>query len=294
MDKIGNQKVRLFVSFDGRWDQLANGDDRYIGGMCKGVFIDKGISFLDFRRKIAGVCQSGEKQILIQGLVVTEIGTWRILISDENDLQFFLDDDRGVHRVGVTSVTPPVCSEPSSSHICTPVRAPDNVAPSVRLGKRHEVDGRQVQLNDGEDGKTAVRATSKPPSEKRARVDELELELPSVPCNENARNTSEDDVGPEDDLADLHSNSDTLYEGQLFPCKSDLKAAAQLYAMDENFEFRLKVSNKSVIQLVCKDIECPWKLHAVRTKDGNYFQVRRFIPEHTCRGLDSKLGRYSC
>ncbi|KAK2658273.1 hypothetical protein Ddye_004806 [Dipteronia dyeriana] len=52
--------------------------------------------------------------------------------------------------------------------------------------------------------------------------------------------------------------------------------------MRQNFEWKVKRSNKTMLHLVCLMDNCTWKLRAVRRDEGTYFQVRSFVNEHTC------------
>ncbi|KAK2661958.1 hypothetical protein Ddye_000532 [Dipteronia dyeriana] len=52
--------------------------------------------------------------------------------------------------------------------------------------------------------------------------------------------------------------------------------------MRQNFEWKVKRSNKTTFHLVCLMDNCTWKLRVVRRDEGTYFQVRSFVNEHTC------------
>ncbi|KAK0574758.1 hypothetical protein LWI29_028575 [Acer saccharum] len=73
-----------------------------------------------------------------------------------------------------------------------------------------------------------------------------------------------------------------IYKGQFFPSKKDLKRLVGHFAMHQNFEWKVKRSNKTTLHLVCIIEDCTWKLRAVRREEGTYFQVRSFVNEHTC------------
>jgi hypothetical protein len=73
-----------------------------------------------------------------------------------------------------------------------------------------------------------------------------------------------------------------IYKGQFFPSKKDLKRLVGEFAMRRNFEWKVKRSNKTTLHLVCIIDDCKWKLRAVRSEEGTYFQVRSFVNEHTC------------
>ncbi|KAK3222538.1 hypothetical protein Dsin_009563 [Dipteronia sinensis] len=73
-----------------------------------------------------------------------------------------------------------------------------------------------------------------------------------------------------------------IYKGQFSPSKKDLKRPVGLFAMRENFQWKVKRSNKTTLHLVCIIDNCSWKLRAVKRDEGTYFQVRSFINEHSC------------
>ncbi|KAK2640589.1 hypothetical protein Ddye_028384 [Dipteronia dyeriana] len=72
-----------------------------------------------------------------------------------------------------------------------------------------------------------------------------------------------------------------IYKGQFLPTKKDLKRLVGHFAMRQNFEWKVKRSNKTTLHLVCLMKNCTWKLRAVRRDKGTYFQVRSFVNEHT-------------
>ncbi|KAK2649821.1 hypothetical protein Ddye_017310 [Dipteronia dyeriana] len=73
-----------------------------------------------------------------------------------------------------------------------------------------------------------------------------------------------------------------VYKGHFFPTKKDLKRLVGHFAMRQNFEWKVKMSNKTLLHLVCLMENCRWKLRAVRRDEGTYFQVRSFVNKHTC------------
>ncbi|KAK0589938.1 hypothetical protein LWI29_020411 [Acer saccharum] len=52
--------------------------------------------------------------------------------------------------------------------------------------------------------------------------------------------------------------------------------------MRQNFEWKVKRSNKTTLHLVYIVDNCSWKLKVVRRDEGTYFQVRSFVNEHSC------------
>ena len=75
-----------------------------------------------------------------------------------------------------------------------------------------------------------------------------------------------------------------IYKGQFFQKKKKkrFKEIRCLHVMRENFEWKVKRSNKLVLHLVCKINNCTWKLRVVKRDECIYFQVKSFISEHSC------------
>ncbi|KAK3217899.1 hypothetical protein Dsin_011869 [Dipteronia sinensis] len=62
-----------------------------------------------------------------------------------------------------------------------------------------------------------------------------------------------------------------IYKGQFFPTKKDLKRLVGLFAMRQNFEWKVKRSNKTMLHLVCLIDNYTWNLRAVRRDEDMYF-----------------------
>ncbi|KAK3230341.1 hypothetical protein Dsin_002222 [Dipteronia sinensis] len=73
-----------------------------------------------------------------------------------------------------------------------------------------------------------------------------------------------------------------IYKGQFFLTKKDLKRLVGHFSIRQNFEWKVKRSNKTTLHLVCLIGNCTWKLRSVRRDEGMYFQVRSFVNEHSC------------
>ncbi|KAK2641111.1 hypothetical protein Ddye_022874 [Dipteronia dyeriana] len=72
-----------------------------------------------------------------------------------------------------------------------------------------------------------------------------------------------------------------IYKGQFFPTKQDLKRLIVHFAIWQNFEWKVKTSNKTTLHLICLMDNYMWKLRAVMRDEGTYFQVRSFVNRHT-------------
>ncbi|XP_062086202.1 uncharacterized protein LOC133792313 [Humulus lupulus] len=77
-------------------------------------------------------------------------------------------------------------------------------------------------------------------------------------------------------------NSWEIKDGQIFENKQELKMKLHLYALNKNFEFKVKKSAKNIWCTVCVDDKCKWRLRATKLVNSNKFEVRKFFGEHTC------------
>ena len=69
---------------------------------------------------------------------------------------------------------------------------------------------------------------------------------------------------------------------QLFENKADLKMKWYVYAMNKNFEFKVKKSGKDVWFITCIEDNYSWRLRARKLDNFEMFEVQRFVSEHTC------------
>ncbi|CAE5962889.1 unnamed protein product [Arabidopsis arenosa] len=84
----------------------------------------------------------------------------------------------------------------------------------------------------------------------------------------------------------ISASSNTLYCGKLFKDKKEMGRQMQLFAMENNFEFRTKKSDSTRYTLRCIDEKCSWRLRATRVKASDSFIIKKYVSEHCC---DSSL-----
>ncbi|KAG7559351.1 Zinc finger PMZ-type [Arabidopsis thaliana x Arabidopsis arenosa] len=84
----------------------------------------------------------------------------------------------------------------------------------------------------------------------------------------------------------ISASSNTLYCGKLFKDKKEMGRQMQLFAMENNFEFRTKKSDSTRYILRCIDEKCSWRLRATRVKASYSFIIKKYVSEHCC---DSSL-----
>ncbi|CAE5975476.1 unnamed protein product [Arabidopsis arenosa] len=75
-------------------------------------------------------------------------------------------------------------------------------------------------------------------------------------------------------------------ETESFSNISEGSAPMQLFAMENNFEFRTKKSDSTRYTLRCIDEKCSWRLRGTRVKASYSFIIKKYVSEHCC---DSSL-----
>ncbi|KAK3230889.1 hypothetical protein Dsin_002770 [Dipteronia sinensis] len=175
--------------------------------------------------------------------------TCRTVISDDADVQFILREDKAVPQEHQT-FEEPIHKEPTS-------------------GSALPQDVRETPA-DTENVNTENVNTENVNTEKVNDMTEW-----TIPRSES--------YSFGDAMTTMASNSSNtlIFKGQFFPRKKDLKRLAGLHALRQNFEWKVKMSNKSAIHLVYKIENCSWKLRAERVKERTYFHVRSFVNEHS-------------
>ncbi|KAH0682123.1 hypothetical protein KY289_019875 [Solanum tuberosum] len=85
------------------------------------------------------------------------------------------------------------------------------------------------------------------------------------------------------------SNSTDVKTCQLYKDKGTLIALMAKYKIKNNFNFRVKRSDKKSYVLVCFNDECGWTLRSSCRKKSDLFKVRYFNNEHMCPMRDMIL-----
>ena len=78
------------------------------------------------------------------------------------------------------------------------------------------------------------------------------------------------------------SNVGAFYKGQIFHTKKNLKDEFGKYSLREKFNPITKRSTQYRFEVGCKDVNCDFSLKAIRRQSSTYWQVKKFVPAHTC------------
>ena len=69
---------------------------------------------------------------------------------------------------------------------------------------------------------------------------------------------------------------------EMFQSKKDVVQKVSMIAIRKNFEFKVQRSNKEVLYLKCKDVNCQWRMRAIRVRHTDLFRVSRYQQTHSC------------
>ncbi|KAI9199956.1 hypothetical protein LWI28_000826 [Acer negundo] len=339
-------RVRIVISYNGQWEQLPDGSQRFVGSNNKGMYVSKNMTYEELVAIVHTIVKYDVNKFNVDLASVSIVlgSTCRTFIRNNDDVQFMLGEDRVIPQVCVSltqrtpgdvignDIPPPENTQQfgsfsgsnqlypqrsfaeSGENMCgvPPVAVDQVVEPQFGdvFGCRieqynemnnypnHEVDNEanneQVDdLENVDEERTQIQTQGR-------HVQVVSCIVPNMPGTSEVRHNIT--VSDSDNMitwvipgADSYSfgigRSSTLatqeptcmiYKGQFFPSKKDLKRLVGLFSMRENFERKVKMSNKTTLHLVCIIDNCTWKLKAVRRDEGTYFQVRSFVNQHSC------------
>ncbi|XP_038902336.1 uncharacterized protein LOC120088970 [Benincasa hispida] len=79
------------------------------------------------------------------------------------------------------------------------------------------------------------------------------------------------------------SSSETDVEvDQIFLSKSDLKMRLSILCINNNFEYKVRKSTKSLFTVKCIEDNCKWSLRAVKISGCDIFKIMKYMRSHTC------------
>ncbi|KAI9154603.1 hypothetical protein LWI28_028690 [Acer negundo] len=286
-------RVRIVISYNGRWEQLPDGSQRFVGFDNQGMYMSKNMTY----EELVAIVHTIVKYDRIAGDVIGND-----IPPPENTQQFGSFSGRN-------QVYPQKSFAKSGENMCgvLPVAVDQVVEPQFgdMFGCRieqynemnnypnHEVDNEanNKQVNDLEnvdEEPTQIQTQGR-------HVQGVSCTVPNMHGISKVRHNitvfdSDNTITWVILKADSYSfgigRSSTLatqeptcliYKGPFFSSKKDLKRLVGLFSMRENFEWKVKRSNKTTLHLVCIIDDCTWKLRAMRRDEGTYFQVRSFV-----------------
>ncbi|KAK3189689.1 hypothetical protein Dsin_029250 [Dipteronia sinensis] len=99
-------RVRILISYNGRWNELPDGSQRYVGAINKGVYVRKNLTYEELLGVVKAIVKHDPNryEIDIESISVGPDSTCRTMIADDDDVQFLLGEDKVIPKVCVTLV----------------------------------------------------------------------------------------------------------------------------------------------------------------------------------------------
>ncbi|KAH0914630.1 hypothetical protein HID58_029076, partial [Brassica napus] len=86
----------------------------------------------------------------------------------------------------------------------------------------------------------------------------------------------------DDTLGNQTIGYDNLYQGKVFNSRDDFKHHMALYVLRHKFRFRHTRCSPNRMVLCCVSLKCMWRVHAIKLKNVENFEIRRVQLQHTC------------
>ncbi|KAL2237733.1 UNVERIFIED_CONTAM: hypothetical protein Sindi_0965000 [Sesamum indicum] len=97
------------------------------------------------------------------------------------------------------------------------------------------------------------------------------------------RDSDGDGEGPSHPLFNVDETYNPTFEiGMLFSTKKECKKALQSHAIKSKRTLKFTKNDKRRIYAECGDADCQWKLHAIKVKDEETFQINLLQSHHSC------------
>lgn len=82
---------------------------------------------------------------------------------------------------------------------------------------------------------------------------------------------------------------DSIFVGKVFKDRDILKDSLSIYALKNDFQFKISRSSPKQLHLVCISSSCSWHLRSSKRKHDDVFVVRKYCRDHTCN-VDERYG----
>ena len=349
-------RARIVISYNGRWEQLPDGSQRFVGSDNRGMYVSRNMTYEELVAIVHTIVKYDVNKfnVDLSSISIVPGSTCRTFIRNDDDVQFMLGEDRVIPQVCVSltertagdvigndipstentqqlgsfsgsnqvlsqrSATedgrnmcgvPPVAVnhanavEPQIGHMFGCGIEPCNEQYNEQYNDQNNCPNHEVDNEANNEQVHDLQNIDEEPAQietRGRRVQGVSCTAPDMPGSSEVRNnvTTSDfantptwvipgansysfGIGRSSTLAAPEPRT-MIYKGQFFPSKKDLKRLIGHFAMQQNFEWKVKRSNKTTLHLVCIIDDCTWKLRAVRRNEGTYFQVRSFVNEHNC------------
>ena len=81
-----------------------------------------------------------------------------------------------------------------------------------------------------------------------------------------------------------------MKRGETFQNKSKLKAALEMSAMKNNFDYKVVNSDRKLWYIRCVDNKCRWSVRAEGLSGSTHFIIKKYVADHTCAASSMNNG----
>jgi hypothetical protein len=97
-------RVRIVISYNGRWEQLPDGSQRFIGSDNRGMYVSKNMTYDELVAIVHTIVNYDVNRfnVDLSSISIVPGSTCRTLIRNDDDVQFMLGEDRVIPQVCVS------------------------------------------------------------------------------------------------------------------------------------------------------------------------------------------------
>ncbi|KAK3221883.1 hypothetical protein Dsin_008908 [Dipteronia sinensis] len=99
-------RVRIVISYNGRWEQLPDGSQRFVGSDNQGMYVSKNMSYEELVSIVHTVVKYdvNKYNVDLQSISIVPGATCRTFVRNDDDVQFMLGEDRVIPQVCVSLI----------------------------------------------------------------------------------------------------------------------------------------------------------------------------------------------
>ncbi|KAK0599158.1 hypothetical protein LWI29_002843 [Acer saccharum] len=99
-------RVRIVISYNGRWEQLLDGSQRFVGSDNRGMYVSKNLTYDELVSIVHTIVNYdvSKYNVDLSSISMVPGSTCRTFISNDDDVQFMLGEDRVIPQVCVSLI----------------------------------------------------------------------------------------------------------------------------------------------------------------------------------------------
>ena len=94
-------RVRIVISYNGRWEELPDGSQRFVGSDNQGIYVSKNMTFDELLARMQSIVHYDPNRcnIDLQSISCVPGTTCCTFVRNDNDVQFMLGENRVIPQV---------------------------------------------------------------------------------------------------------------------------------------------------------------------------------------------------